>query len=118
MAVTSRRSRGNDVEKLQQIFSVLEIELSRNPDGCFTVWSNSEPFFCFVRPTEKEIDTVVIDTLTSYLTNFWDVRTVNAAVASTVLNKPTIPVERVEPFSRIKPTFNVKDSQGRQLELA
>jgi len=109
----------NEIERLRGILANLEIRVSAATDGSsYTVCTVSEPLFCFVRRTKEELQTVVIDTLTSYVTSFWQVDSVDVTATSVPPAVSAIPVEELKPDSVIKPTFRVRDSQGRQLEFA
>jgi len=104
-------------DRVETVLSGLDIETFES-DGRFTVLSRSEPQFCFVRGSLAEIDAIVIDTLTSYLRTFWDIEVLDLPLAATSIPLPAIPVERLKPVSKIRPSFRVKDSQGRQREIA
>jgi hypothetical protein len=119
-AVTQRDDATNQIERVEQVLSDLEIEVSVGRDGRYTVCTHSEPLFCFVRDSEEEIDTVVIDTLTSYLNTFYsDVfESIEVTAGSVPLEVSSIPIEELTPVSGIRPTFSVRDKQGRRREFA
>ncbi|KAB2880682.1 MAG: hypothetical protein F9K38_10035 [Pseudorhodoplanes sp.] len=109
---------GSDPSKLLQLLEALEISVSQDDDGRFTVCTTSEPLFCFVRDTEQEINDLVVNTLTSYINTFYDVEDLRITTVSVPVEKPSIPKKELRPVSRIKPTFTSADSQGRQHALA
>jgi hypothetical protein len=119
-AVRRDEAAHQQIEKLEQTLSNLEIEVSVGTDGRFTVCTHSEPLFCFVRKTEEEIADVVADTLTSYVNTFYGdvIDSVEVRSKSIPLEISAIPVEELKPVSGIRPTFKFKDSQGRQVEFA
>ena len=118
-AVARRDEATGGIERVEQVLSNLDIEIFEGPDSRYTVCSTkSEPLFCYVRNTQEELDQLVIDTLTSYLNKFWDIEVLAVTPVSEPLEISGIPIEELTPRSRIRPTFNVKDSQGRQREFA
>jgi hypothetical protein len=105
-----------DFDNLEKCLQELEITVSKNGDGRLTVCTQTEPLFCFVRDTQEEINTVVVDTLSSYIRSFYQVEDVQVNAVSVPLERPTIPHRHLRPVSRIRPTF-AADGIGR-LQLA
>ena len=116
--MTHKPEAGGEITKLQQLLSQLEVEISVGTDGRFTACTESEPLFCFVRNTEPELEAVIVDTLNSYITSFYDVTKVEVTLQSLPLRSPQIPVQELKPISRIKPSFSSSNSQGRQIAFA
>jgi hypothetical protein len=119
-AVTRRDEATGEGERLHQILSNLEIRVSfvEGSDGPYTVCTTSEPLFCFVRPTLEEINALVVDTLTNYVSTFSNVDSFHISTISIPVEESVIPVEKLKPLSIIKPTFSSRNSQGRQVEFA
>lgn len=82
----------------------LEIILAGGEDGELTVYSTSEPLFCFVRSTEAEVLDVVKDTLHSYIKHFCDENVEVTMVQSNTL--PLVREVRLEPRQRLFPSFS------------
>jgi len=61
-----------NAQTLQKKLADLDIFVSKNEAGGFSVHTTCEPLFCFDRKTEAEIDLVVVDTLTSYIKTFYN----------------------------------------------
>jgi hypothetical protein len=57
---------------LEHRLEALEIYVSKGTDGLFTVHTEEEPFFCFVRKDFNDLNTIVAGTLESYIRNFFD----------------------------------------------
>ena len=86
----------------------LEIIVAGGEDGKLTVYSTSEPLFCFVRSTEAEVLDVVKDTLHSYIKHFRD-ENVEVTVEVTIVQSKTPPLVRevrLEPRQRLFPSFS------------
>lgn len=78
--------------------------------GEFTVYTKSEPLFCYTAKTKEEIDLYVQNTLLSYAQTFYKVDLEAVAIESTPFSKPALPVRTLTPLSTIRPVFN----QGEQ----
>jgi len=88
----------------------LEIIVAEGEDGKLTVFTTSEPLFCFVRSTEADVLEVVKDTLQSYVKHFCDRDTKVTIVQS----NPPAPVRevRLEPKHRLLPSFSFANGGG------
>ena len=94
-----------DLVALRERLQALKISISEH-DGVFTASTYSEPLFCFERPTFEALKLVVEDTLTSYVKNFFHVADVKVSTTDQPVEKPIVPVQRVEPTSQLKPSFD------------
>jgi hypothetical protein len=94
-----------DLIALRERLQDLKIVISEH-DGVFTANTYSEPLFCFERPTLEAVQAVVEDTLTSYVKNFYHVDNVRISTAALPVESPVVPIQRVEPTSRLKPSFD------------
>ena len=99
----------SDAEKLEGVLSRFEITGARTLDGKYLAFSVTEPLFCYERDTEEELLTVVGDTLKSYVETFYEIEVEHVSVQVTSqpleLNVPDVPIERIEPTSRLLPSF-------------
>jgi hypothetical protein len=96
------------IKRLEHRLEALEIYVSKGTDGLFTVHTEEEPFFCFVRKDFNDLNAIVAGTLESYIRNFFDCDSVEVRTESVPIENPGVPVEHLQPFSRIRPTFGVR----------
>jgi hypothetical protein len=94
-----------DLNALRDRLQGLKIIVSQH-EGAFTANTYSEPLFCFERPTLEALKSVVVDTLTSYVKNFYHVENANVTLANQPVELPAVPVERVVPTSELRPSFD------------
>ncbi|HXP73928.1 MAG TPA: hypothetical protein VN823_07265, partial [Stellaceae bacterium] len=59
------------LKTLEDALLGLDVTIGTSSDGQYTVFTTREPLFCFVRPTEKEVEDLIRETLTSYIQNFY-----------------------------------------------
>jgi hypothetical protein len=107
---TERNDRERD--RLAQVLDRLHIGISRGGDGRFTVYSTSEPLFCFERDTEEECRRVTVETLRSYIENFYEISEVEIVAETVPEQSPVIPIERLARISRIRPSVHRKQLFG------
>ena len=93
-----------DLVALRERLQDLRIIISQH-DGVFRANTYSEPLFCFDRPTLEAVKIVVEDTLTSYAKNFYHAD-VKISTIDLPVKRPPVPIQRVEPTSRLKPSFD------------
>jgi hypothetical protein len=79
-----------------------------------TVFSNSEPLFCFHGDSEAELLEKVSRTLESYILNFYNVSDVKIVTLSEPLPARPIAVETFAPLSILRP--NLPNLFGRHPE--
>jgi hypothetical protein len=94
-------------EVLVERLSALEITLAKSPDGLLTVYTNSEPAFCYDGYNANELSALVADTLRSYARLFYGIDNFHVATEDEPLPEPPLPVERVEVRSRLRPVFDL-----------
>lgn len=80
-------------------------------DGTVTVYSKTEPIFCFVRNNEAEANAVALDTIRSYLENFEGADNIQIT-APAVEQTPSIPVKQLRVSKVLSPVFT-KDGDGQ-----
>jgi hypothetical protein len=107
--------KSNDFNRLEKTIANLKIHLSQDEDGHFTVFSLSEPLFCFCRDTENECIDLVASTLRSYLENFYQVEGVQVKTVTEPVAAPPIRQRRLRPLSNLRPILS---DRGRQPEFA
>jgi predicted RNase H-like HicB family nuclease len=102
-----------NVDDLFKCLENLDIVLCED-DGEFTVFTRSEPFFCFTRKTREEINRVVVDTIKSYVETFYRVEDTELKTVEEPLKKET-PIRRhvLKPISKLRPTFDIPASERR-----
>jgi len=114
-------NKNEQLKRLEEFLSGIDIRLSKSSDGALTACTLSEPLFCFVRPTAEELNEVVLDTIISYVKNFWDGGAIDVSLETVeaprpVVPHPPIPIEALVTFSRTRPV--VRRSPKRELEPA
>ena len=80
-------------------FSALQINVAEAGQGVFTVFTESEPLFCYDATSLDEVEHLVNDTIESYAANFCgltDIKVDFQVKRPEVVSK--VPVERVTPF--------------------
>lgn len=90
------------MDELRKKLDSLQIVVSDNGDGNFTAYTKSEPLFCFVRNDVDELQALVVDTLKSYISTFYDA----VSVEVEVVEQPAlsqIPVREIRPIKRLAP---------------
>jgi hypothetical protein len=111
--MTDHIHRAGDINELIKCLENLEIFISEDANG-LTVYSKSEPLFCFTRSTQKEIDQVVVETIKSYLETFYQLDDVKVeAIEEPIENAIVIPERRLKPVSRLRPKFDHPTNGGR-----
>lgn len=108
-AARKRWSReGGTMKELKARLKGLQVEIGLNPDGAYTVYTESEPLFCFVRDSLPEIEAIVADTIQSYAKTFYGV---NISVSFKERKPPrtikNIPVQVLEPVKTLAPRLAV-----------
>lgn len=96
-----------DIEAFTRQIEKLEISVSQNAEGHFTVSTSAEPLFCYDALTEEEIEKLVADTFTSYAKHFFRLDDIKIGTKSTPVVGTTIPIERSKPVSRLTPVFDL-----------
>ena len=94
----------DEIQTLAERLEGLTIVVS-GKEGNFTVASYCEPLFCFDARSHQEVADKVAATLKSYVSTFYNVNDVHVSIREVAVNKPTVPVRRIEPVSYLKPTF-------------
>jgi hypothetical protein len=97
--------RTGDPDALFKCLEELEISLSEG-DGGFTACTLSEPFFCFTRKTQEELDAVVTETIRSYIETFYQVGNVKVTTVEEPLQELSIPQTRLNPIGRLRPVID------------
>ena len=97
----------SEVEKLRKVLSDFKIETARTPTGKVLAYSVTEPLFCYERESEEELVAIIGDTLKSYAVTFYHFKDVEVQITSQPLPHavPEVPIERIEPISRLLPSF-------------
>ena len=97
----------DDAEKLATVLSRFEITGARTIDGKYLAFSVTEPLFCYERDTEEELNAVIADTIQSYAETFYEIEGFRVEIVSQPLEHdvPDVPIERIEPTSRLLPSF-------------
>ena len=94
-----------DVTELEARLSELDITVAQAPDGLLTVYSNSEPRFCFDATSIDEAQRVTTEALSSYARVFFNV---NAKVNLTIRETDDIvPIEKVRPVSQVHASIDL-----------
>ncbi len=105
--------KAGDINELIRCIENLEIYISEDANG-LTVYTKTEPLFCFTRSTQKEIDQVVVGTIKSYLETFYQQEDVKVeAIEEPIENAIVIPERRLKPVSRLRPKFENLTDGGR-----
>ncbi len=99
----------SEIAALTRHLSDLEIIVSNSGDG-YTVFTTTEPLFCFERKNLSEINSIVEDTIRSYIETFFKVGKFTLTVESEEFSIISIPEQRLTPISKIKPS--VKELVG------
>jgi len=104
--MTKPTHRYEDVKDLIKCLESLDIVVSADKDG-FTVFSKSEPLFCFTRSTHDEIKEVVIDTIKSYVETFYHIEDAVVGAVEEPIKKEVVAVPRyrLKPVSKLRPEF-------------
>ena len=95
----------DDTERLKKILGNLNINCGRTLAGTLLAYSNTEPLFCYERDTEEELIEVIADTIKSYMETFYEIENVKIQIRSEAHSIPAVPIERIEPTSRLLPSF-------------
>ena len=108
-----------DISDVIKCLESLEIFISRDEHG-LTVFSESEPFFCFTRATDKEIKAVVADTIKSYVETFYHVEDAVVGTVEEPIKEEAVSVPRrhLKPVSRLRPEFSGSPTRERRPVLA
>jgi hypothetical protein len=105
--VTNPQDTGN-AEALAKKLQELDITFAKSDNDLLTVYTNSEPYFCYDSFNEEELHALVIKTIKSYAKFFYGVDEINVlGVNNEPLPKPIVPVERVEAQSKLRPVYNL-----------
>jgi hypothetical protein len=88
-------------KKLQE----LDITFAKSENNLLTVYTNSEPYFCYDGYDADELKGLVIKTIKSYARLFYGIKDLKVGVNKEPLPKPIIPVERVEAQSKLRPYY-------------
>ena len=113
------------IKRIRELLVVDRYSLLQNVGWHWlTASTMTEPlFFCFSRPTPKELASVVTETLVSYVENFWEGGQVVEISIGDIVDipaprpaPPPIPIHALAPFLRVRPT--VRRVPGRELESA
>ena len=97
--------KSNDYAALKKRLSELDVTVFKEVDGNFTVYTTCEPLFCYSRETIEEIDRAVEDTLSSYISTFYQVKDVKVVSVSEEIEKSPVPQQLLTPYSRIRTTI-------------
>lgn len=94
---------------LKSVLAALEIRAFEDNDGNFTVVSNSEPAFCYIRRDQEELKKLVAYTLKSYAKNFH-----NCDIDVHIATEPVTPPKTVklEQRSKFLPNFGFGNELG------
>jgi CO dehydrogenase/acetyl-CoA synthase alpha subunit len=83
----------------------LDIELSVNKDGVYTVCTTSEPFFCYDADTQEEAAKLVSKTIVSYGRLFFGLHDLEEPTVKPAEDGGSVAVERGTPIGQLKPIF-------------
>lgn len=97
------------MSNLKSIFAALEIRAFEDQDGNYTVVSNSEPAFCFVRQNEEELQRLVAATLKSYAKIFHQCD-IEVEISTETVTPPRM--VRLEQRSTFRPNFGFGSKIG------
>ena len=89
-----------EVRSLDEVLPGFEVMIARTAGDKLTAYSVSEPWFCFERDTEQEIQDVIRKVIRSYLVVFRQLKHVEIKVETQPLVQE-VPVERLKPTSRV-----------------
>jgi len=80
------------MKELKERLEQLEINVSQDDEGRITVYSTSEPAFCFVADDLSHAKSLVVDTLISYANTFFGIEREDISVEEKdIEQKRTIP---------------------------
>lgn len=85
----------------------LDIELSVNDEGVFTVCTTSEPLFCYDAESREEAAALVGRTLASYGRLFFGLDGLEIPVQADAKVEARVAVERSTPVGRLRPVLDL-----------
>ena len=95
----------HDYDAFTRHIDDLDIELSVNKDGVYTVCTTSEPLFCYDADTKEEAATLVGKTLASYGRLFFGLTDLQEPTVEAAQDESSVTVERGTPIGQLKPVF-------------
>jgi len=101
-----------------EILPGFAVVIARTDSDRYVAYSMSEPWFCLERNTEREVGEAVGETVRSYLATFRQIENVEVEL-ETQPWASDIPVERLNPISRIRPVLSGGDpAEPREMAVA
>lgn len=92
-------------EALTEKLNALEICVAQNEAGMLTVFTESEPLFCYDAATIEEAERLVAGTLQSYASRFFGVHGAVVTTNRQEIAQPQVAVEHVTPVAKLEPTL-------------
>ena len=115
--MSAKNPEQKDSSGLLKKLESLKIVVSQS-EGGFTANTYSEPLFCFERPTLDALKLVVADTISSYAKHFGHASELTVTVTDIPDDLPVIPIQRIQPTSRLKPSVKGVFPRDRKLAVA
>ncbi len=97
------------MDELKKLLSTLEITISFDGEDEYTVFTTSEPLFCFVCTSPEEAVALVQDTLLSYARTFYRVEEIPVELRQ----EAAIPVKKLTPYGYVRPFIAPDDNEGQ-----
>jgi len=101
-----------DIEVLRNRLTNLSI-YGGQTGSTFLAYTTEEPLFCIERDSQEELHRAVADTIVSYAKTFYNLEPVGVGLKSEEIPVVApVPVERINPISRLRPNFDRIDSRS------
>ena len=97
----------HDFDAFTRHIDALDIELSVNQEGVYTVCTTSEPLFCYDADSKEEAANLVGKTLVSYGRLFFQLHDLQAPTVHAEEDDGSVTVERGTPVGQLKPVFKL-----------
>ena len=95
----------HDYDAFTRHIDDLDIELSVNKEGVYTVCTSSEPLFCYDADSQEEAASLVAKTLVSYGRLFFGLNDLQIPTVESAADASSVTVERGTPIGQLKPVF-------------
>ena len=94
-----------DTAVFEDIISKLEIAVTKDENGLYTVCSSTEPLFCYDAHDLDSVNELVIDTIASYGEHFFQIPRPKITTTNSPVGKAFQQVERSVPITFVHPVF-------------
>lgn len=106
-----------DLAFLEGQLRKLDICVAEADNDGFIAFTTAEPLFCLERGSLEDLSVAVSGVLKSYISTFYHVDISKVSVESVDIPQASnrVPIERVNPISRLRPIFDNLDSRSNLL---